>query len=407
MSKTIEQLLEEVTAKLTAADKKFTEHADKAMAEAKTAGDLSQEMKASVDKVATEFNALKAVHDRLESKVTGIEQAVAEMPAPGKVTAAQSIGSEVIAFERLEPFAKNIQSGQRLSVPVSAALLSSDLPPNTVEPDRQLGVIGRPRQRIFVRSLIAPGKTSSSAIFYVQQTGFVNAARAVMEGSAKPYSEIEFEAKIQAVATIAHMFKASKQVLDDFKQLASLIDSEARYGLDLAEETEILFGSGTNASLHGIVPQASNFAPAFQVERQSGIDDLRLAMLQAQLARVPATGHVLHFIDWAKIELQKDEIGRYVLANPLGLMGPVLWGLPVVPTEIPQFLGRFLTGAFRDAAQLFDREEANVVISTENADDFEKNLISIRAEKRLGLAVKRPEGFIFGPFSAPEAGAGQ
>lgn len=407
MSKTIEQLLEEVTAKLTAADKKFTEHADKAMAEAKNAGDLSQEMKASVDKVATEFNALKAVHDRLESKVTGIEQAVAEMPAPGNVTTAQSIGSEVIAFERLEPFAKNIQSGQRLSVPVSAALLSSDLPPNTVEPDRQLGVIGRPRQRIFVRSLIAPGKTSSSAIFYVQQTGFVNAARAVMEGSAKPYSEIEFEAKIQAVATIAHMFKASKQVLDDFKQLASLIDSEARYGLDLAEETEILFGSGTNASLHGIVPQASNFAPAFQVERQSGIDDLRLAMLQAQLARVPATGHVLHFIDWAKIELQKDEIGRYVLANPLGLMGPVLWGLPVVPTEIPQFLGKFLTGAFRDAAQLFDREEANVVISTENADDFEKNLISIRAEKRLGLAVKRPEGFIFGPFSAPEAGAGQ
>ncbi|WP_313369175.1 phage major capsid protein [Achromobacter animicus] len=407
MSKTIEQLLEEVTAKLTAADKKFTEHADKALTEAKNAGDLSKEMKASVDKVATEFNALKTVHDKLESKVTGIEQAVAELPAPGKVTSAQSIGSEVIAFERLEPFAKNIQSGQRLSVPVSAALLSSDLPPNTVEPDRQLGVVGKPRQRIFVRSLIAPGKTSSSAIFYVQQTGFVNAARAVIEGTAKPYSEIEFEAKIQAVATIAHMFKASKQVLDDFKQLASLIDSEARYGLDLAEETEILFGSGTNASLHGIVPQASAFVPAFQVAKQSGIDDLRLAMLQAQLARVPATGHVLHFMDWAKIELQKDELGRYILANPLGLMGPVLWGLPVVPTEIPQFLGKFLTGAFRDAAQLFDREEANVVISTENADDFEKNLISIRAEKRLGLAVKRPEGFIFGAFTAPEAGAGQ
>ncbi|WP_088147057.1 phage major capsid protein [Achromobacter denitrificans] len=407
MSKTIEQLLEEVTEKLTAADKKFTEHADKAMSEAKSAGDLSKEMKASVDRVATEFNALKTIHDKLEAKVTGIEQAVAELPAPGNVTSAQSIGSEVIAFERLEPFAKNIQSGQRLSVPVSAALLSSDLPPNTVEPDRQLGVVGRPRQRIFVRSLIAPGKTSSSAIFYVQQTGFVNAARAVLEGTSKPYSEIEFEAKIQAVATIAHMFKASKQVLDDFKQLASLIDSEARYGLDLAEETEILFGSGTNASLHGIVPQASDFVPAFQVAKQSGIDDLRLAMLQAQLARVPATGHVLHFMDWAKIELQKDELGRYILANPLGLMGPVLWGLPVVPTEIPQFLGKFLTGAFRDAAQLFDREEANVVISTENADDFEKNLISIRAEKRLGLAVKRPEGFIFGAFTAPEAGAGQ
>lgn len=407
MSKTVEQLLEEVTAKLSEADKKFTDHADKALLEARRAGDLSQETKTVVDKVATEFNALKTVHDKLEAKLNGVEQAVAELPTRAHAESGKSLGGEVVAYDRLEPFAKSLQQGQRLSVPVSAALLSSDLPPNTVEPDRQLGVLGKPRQRIFVRSLIAPGKTSSSAIFYVQQTGFVNAARAVAEGTAKPYSEIDFEAKIQAVATIAHLFKASKQVLDDFKQLASLIDSESRYGLDLAEETEILFGSGTNASLHGIIPQASTFAPAFQVEKQTGIDDLRLAMLQAQLARVPATGHVLHFMDWARIELQKDELGRYILANPLGLLGPSLWGLPVVPTEIPQFVGKFLTGAFRDAAQLFDREEANVVISTENADDFEKNLISIRAEKRLGLAVKRPEGFVYGSFTAPPAPGGQ
>ncbi|WP_241132697.1 phage major capsid protein [Achromobacter insuavis] len=407
MSKTLEQMLEEVTAKLNAVDKQYTEQADKAVAEARRAGDLSKETKDSVDKVATEFNSLKAVQGKLEAKVSGIEQAVAELPTRGQPVSARTIGGEVVASERLEPFAKSIQSGQRLSVPVSAALLSSDLPPSTVEPDRQLGVLGRPRQRIFVRSLIAPGQTSSNAIFYVQQTGFTNAARAVAENTSKPYSAIDFEAKIQAVATIAHMFKASKQVLDDFKQLASLIDSEMRYGLDLAEETEILFGSGTGASLHGIVPQATAFTPAFAVEKQSGIDDLRLAMLQTQLARVPATGHVLHFIDWAKIELLKDSLGRYILGNPLGLIGPVLWGLPVVPTEIAQFLGKFLTGAFRDAAQLFDREDANVVISTENADDFEKNLISIRGEKRLGLAVKRPEAFVFGNFTAPEAGGGQ
>ncbi|MFY3739122.1 phage major capsid protein, partial [Escherichia coli] len=49
--------------------------------------------------------------------------------------------------------------------------------------------------------------------------------------------------------------------------------------------------------------------------------------------------------------------------------------------------------------QLFDREDANVVISTENADDFEKNMISIRCEERLALAVKRPEAFVYGSFS--------
>ena len=42
-----------------------------------------------------------------------------------------------------------------------------------------------------------------------------------------------------------------------------------------------------------------------------------------------------------------------------------------------------------------------MVISTENADDFEKNMISIRCEERVALAVKRPEAFVTGAFTVP------
>lgn len=402
----VNEILSKVTASIKEASEKFSAKADEALKEAKSNGLLSAQTKETVDKMASELNAMKEAEKTLKNAVGELEQQVAQMPLANAKTVIESVGHQVISAEALKTFASGIESGKRLSVPVKAAITSPDLPGGIIEPTRLPGIDTAPKQRLFIRDLIAPGRTDSSAIFWVQQTGFTNAAKVVPENTAKPYSGIEFATKITPVTTIAHMFKASKQILDDFPQLQSTIDAEMRYGLKYVEEQEILFGDGTGAHLHGIVPQASAFSAAFQVEQQNGIDILRLAMLQAQLARYPASGHVLHFIDWAKIELTKDSLGRYILANPAALTGPTLWGLPVVATEAAAFQGKFLTGAFNAAAQLFDREEANVVISTENADDFEKNMISIRCEERVALATKRPEAFIYGDITVPAAGGG-
>lgn len=399
------ELLKSLKAQIEKANSDFNAKAESALTEAQKAGGLSAETKEAVDKMALELNALREAEKTIKSAMGELEQHIAQMPLQNALKAAQSFGQQLISAEVLKDINSSIQGNKRISVPVQAALISTGVAEGVVEPHRLPGVDVAPKQRLFIRDLIAPGKTQSPAIFWVQQTGFNNKAAVVPENTIKPYSDIEFATKITPVTTVAHMFKASKQILDDFSQLQSLVDAEMRYGLKFVEEQEILFGDGSGAHLHGIIPQASKYKAEFSVEKQNGIDDLRLAMLQSQLARFPASGHVLHFIDWAKIELTKDSLGRYILANPASLTGPTLWGLPVVATETAAFKGKFLTGAFNAGAQLFDREETNVVISTENADDFEKNMISIRCEERLALAVKRPEAFVYGDFTV--AGAGE
>ncbi|WP_447315174.1 phage major capsid protein [Klebsiella michiganensis] len=400
----VNDILKKVTASIEEATGKFNAKAEEALTEAKKNGKLSAETKDTVDKMASELNALKEAEKTLKAALGELEQHVAQMPLTNAKQVVESVGQQVISAEALKTFAASVAASQRISIPVKAALLTANVPGNIVAPDRLPGIDTAPKQRLFIRDLIAPGTTASNTIYWVQQTGFTNNAAAVAENTTKPYSNIEFAEKITPVRTIAHLFKASKQILDDFSQLQSQVDAEMRFGLKYVEEQEILFGDGTGAHLEGIIPQASAFAAAFQVENQNGIDDLRLAMLQAQLARFPASGHVLHFIDWAKIELTKDTLGRYILANPAALTGPTLWGLPVVATEATAFQGKFLTGAFSAGAQIFDREETNVVISTENADDFEKNMITIRCEERLALAVKRPEAFVYGSFTVPASG---
>ena len=399
-------LLKQVTASLEKASSDFSAKAEQAFKEAKAAGDMGIETKASIDKLATEFNTLTKASDALKAQLGEVEQAVAAgMGGAHERAAALSAGAQVIASEALKAFASKVSGNERtrVSVPVNAALLSSGVAGGVVEPQRLPGIDVKPKQRLFIRDLIAPGRTTAPAIFWVQQKGFTNAARAVAEGTSKPYSDIEFASKITPVSTIAHMFKASKQILDDFVQLMSLVDAEMNFGLKYAEEQEILFGDGTGVHLLGIVPQATPYSSVGIPGGASAtpIDALRWAMLQTQLARVPASGHVLHFTDWAKIEMAKDTLGRYIIGNPQGTTAPTLWALPVVPTEAPAFLGKFLTGAFQNGAQLFDREDANVVISTENADDFERNMISVRCEERAALAVYRPEAFVFGSLPTP------
>ena len=212
---------------------------------------------------------------------------------------------------------------------------------------------------------------------YVKETGFTNNAAPVAEGAAKPYSDLTYDLASAPVRTIAHLFKASRQIMDDAPGLRSMIDGRARYGLRFVEENQLLNGSGTGQNIHGLVPQATAFAPAFTDADQTGIDRLRLAILQVVLAEYPATAFVLNPIDWAKIELTKDAGGNYIIGNPQGSLTPTLWNLPVVSTQA-MAAGEFLTGAFSFAAQIFDRMDIEVLLSTENDKDFETNQIPSR-----------------------------
>ncbi|RYE64054.1 MAG: phage major capsid protein, partial [Oxalobacteraceae bacterium] len=134
------------------------------------------------------------------------------------------------------------------------------------------------------------------------------------------------------------------------------------------------------------------------VDNPTKIDILRLALLQASLAEYSADGIVLNPIDWADIELTKDGEQRYIFANVIQMAGPQLWGRPVVATQAMD-QDEFLTGAFRMAAKIWDRMDTEVLISSEDRDNFIKNMLTVRAEKRLALAVKRRAALVTGDFS--------
>lgn len=393
-----EKTLADLAVKLKEAADDVKKSAETTATELKNLGNVTAETKKTADEALIK-------HNEISSRLTEIEQKMARRSEGPQVR--KSIGQMVVEHEDLKSFVKSGGKG-RVSIAVKAIIsaLTTDADGSAgdlIVPQRQPGILGLPQRRLTMRDLITPGRTASNAIQYVKETGFTNNAATVTEtaGTAKAQSEIKFDLVTTAVTTIAHWVLATKQILDDVPQLQSYIDGRLRYGLAYVEDNQLLNGGGTGTDLNGIYTQATAYAAPI-IPTAAGnltkIDVIRLAILQAFLAEYPSNGIVMHPSDWADIELTKTDAGDYLFANPQGGTEPRLWRLPVVETQA-MTVDKFLTGAFQLGAQIFDREDANVEISTEDSDNFRKNLVTIRAEERLALAVYRPEAFVKGDFS--------
>lgn len=384
---------EDIKAELSKIGNAVREVGERALAEAKKAGDMSAGMKPQVDE-------LLATQAAINARLAEAEQKLARRGGDDRKVARTA--GELFTDEALKAWVdsggiKSVQSGYVGMIPRAAisSIGMSATPTQTigVPPDQVPGVFPGTERRLTIRDLVMPGTTTSNMIQYVKESGFTNNAAPVSETVQKPESGLTYSLTQSPVITIAHWIKASRQILDDFAQLRSNIDGRLRYGLKLVEENQLLKGSGSGNNLNGIYTQATAYSAPITITKPNKIDVLRLMVLQAEIAEYPPSGIVLHPSDWAAIELTKNTQGQYIFANPQQVAEPRLWGLSVVATQA-MTVDTALVGAFRMGAQVFDREEANVVVSTENQDDFIKNMITIRCEERLALAVYRPEAFI-------------
>lgn len=392
-----EQLALQVKEKFDQALNSVKGIAEEALGKAKSGEELSSSIKEKADEALLKMNGLQEQVAQLEQKMARSGSADPDER--------KSIGQQFIENEGVKSFASSGSTAGKADMRFKADITSATTNAAGsagagVAPTRLPGVVEIPQRRMTVVDLLTPGRMDGNVLEYIQETGFTNSAAPVAEGATKPQSDIKFALKNTSAKVIAHWMKASRQILDDFSQLRSVIDQRLLYGLDFVKEAQVLNGDGTGQNLLGILPQATEFAvPVGTVTPtpMTAIDTLRIAMLQAALAEYPATGHVLNPIDWASIELTKDGEGRYILANPQGTAQPTMWGLPVVGTQA-MAVGTFLTGAFRLGAQFFDRWDARVEVGYVDKD-FINNMLTILAEMRGALAVYRPEAFVTGPIS--------
>ena len=311
---------------------------------------------------------------------------------------------------------KALKSGARSSGQVSIGSFHKTAIVNATGQNQPLvqdyrvpGIIFPAQQRLTIRDLVPSFPTVSNLVQFAKESSFTNNAGSQTGGSpnsgenvAKAESALAFSLSNAAVETIAHWIPASKQIIEDAPALQAYINGRLLYFLKLAEEAQLLNGTGASNTLSGLITNATPFdTTVSQPASDTYIDVIRRAITQVQLSQLEPSGIVLHPRDWEVIQLTKTTgtalNGQYIFSNPHVVEENKIWGLPVVPT-ISMAQGQFLVGAFNLAAAIWDRSDATVEVSREHSDFFIRNMCAILCEERLTLTVFRPLALVFGGF---------
>lgn len=364
---------------MNALTKNFTDAVEKQLAK------LDEGVKTALAKAGT----VEAILNDLEQKMDQPMGSFAPPQTWGRQVAESEQVKSLAGITGSQPGRVRVELKDITSAPTSGGALDPSMRDTQVNP--------LPGRQPRIRDLLMTINTTSGNVEYVDQTTRTNNAAPQAEGALKAESAFAWELKNLPIRTIAHWTKASVQILADAPQLQSIIDTELRYGLALAEENQLLNGDGLSPNLDGLLTNAAAYVADFTPTTETMIDKVGLGMLQVTLADYVPNGVILHPSDWMRIRLLKNADGEYLLGDPQSNPNPLLFGLPVVATTAIA-KDTFLVGDFRRAATLYDREQANVALSTEDGDNFVRNLVTIRAEERLGLAVKNPNAMSLGDF---------
>ena len=192
---------------------------------------------------------------------------------------------------------------------------------------------------------------------------------------------------------IAAFVKESDEMIDDANFLASTINGRLLYDLNLVRQATVISELlGTSGIQTATWPSTATFTD-ISLDIADAIADA-IADVQEE-SGYAADGVVITPALWKQLRTGHLNSGEYVGGGYFEQGArPTLWGLPIaVSSQLTS--GHILVGAFGTCASLVTKAEGVTVEATNtDQDDFVKNLMTIRAEVRERLAVRRPAGFV-------------
>ncbi|WP_321907140.1 phage major capsid protein [Paraburkholderia sp. J11-2] len=316
-----------------------------------------------------------------------------------------SLAELITKSELIDAFRRNGQSAQMTLE--AGSLVKAVAPMVSTLGDAANGLPVPPALRIaaalqlptFWRALQSTPLGSTNAVEVIEYALTTGAAVQV-EGQSKVVAGNTPTVRTCPIPTVAIVKKCSEQLLDDVGQLQQFLDSELSSAVDVAIDNEVLHGDGSTGHGLGLDSTATAFAPT--ADGANMLDALLQAIGQLMAAGGSQIVVGINPMDAVTLAtLKASGSGEYLL-DPLNPQ-KALWGAALAASPAVA-AGTFYAAASPLGAWIASRNDIVVRMALAE-DDFIKNLVSFRAEARVGPVTEHVALVLKGVYTTPPVSA--
>ena len=242
-----------------------------------------------------------------------------------------------------------------------------------------------------IRDLLSSETISGNALTYyvMGTTEAPDGGLFAQENNKKPQIHVPYNPVTAELVKAAAFLKETDELVEDAPWLKSAIDNrlitELERTIDLITANAFMSASGIGTDTWAQGGDAQAVADK---------------VLEAAMTIEQTTGHACNGVVmtpdiYSMLRLGKDAEHRYFGGGYWGEQSvATLWGMPVVTASLPAAAGSLvIVGDFSTASFVSNTNGIQVSMTNSNEDDFIYNRVTVRAERRVAVAIRMPQAF--------------
>jgi len=364
---------------------------------------------------ATDVEALKAIVEDL--KASEFEAMKSTLKAQGKEmaklveqvetsTAKESVSFTMAVLKGLKENESNLKDVLKngsgtVKLEIKASQDASDITSGTDFATMEAGVGQIATRQALMKSLFPVQAISTEYLKYNDQETIVRDAKNVAGCAASTHnSKVTWQVRTLQITKVRDYVDVCVDMMEDYDFVEGEIRNLVSTDVALKVDSQLLLGTGAYPETNSVAAVASTFAAgdyALSIQDATLVDLIKVAGAQisdfGQNNKFMANTVLLNPVDACKMQLLKDADGNYMIPKWITSDGVNIGAMRVIANQLIPADEAYIFDSSKGT--IFQRRGATVEMAFENRENFEKELVTVKAYERLNFRVRNVDANAF------------